>query len=333
MERPLQDGKHPRVALSARGAASGSSCGCRGGPGRAGRRGAASCARSRTSRRRSGAGAAPARRGTNRVADHDRASWGVSVGAEQIGRCRTGMREEASGAASVPRPALVGHPQSRGRGCADSVTAMADPARRTALLVAGTFFMENLDGTILTTAVPSIARSLHESAAAVGTAITAYLVTVAVLIPLSGWVTLRFGPRRVLVAAIALFTVASALCAASPDLGLLIAARVLQGAAGALMVPVGRLVVLRETSKADLVRVVALLTWPALAAPVIAPLLGGLLTSSLGWPWIFLVNLPLGAVALVAALRLIHGGPALDVPRLDRLGLLLVCLPVAALTA
>lgn len=210
---------------------------------------------------------------------------------------------------------------------------MAEHGRSTALLVAGTFFMENLDGTILTTAVPSIARSLHVSAAAVGTAITAYLVTLAVLIPLSGWLTERFGARRVLLTAIALFTVASALCAVSPGLPALIAARVLQGVGGALMVPVGRLVVLRETGKADLVRVVALLTWPALAAPVIAPLVGGVLASTVGWRWIFLVNLPLGVVAVLAARRLIRGGPAPDVPRLDLLGLVLVCVPVAAVTA
>ncbi|MCU1474027.1 MFS transporter [Amnibacterium sp.] len=205
--------------------------------------------------------------------------------------------------------------------------------RGTALLVAGTFFMENLDGTILTTAVPSIARSFGDSAAAIGTAITAYLVTLAVLIPLSGWLTERFGARRVLLTAIVVFTLASALCAAAPGLPALIGARVLQGVGGALMVPVGRLVVLRETAKADLVRVVALLTWPALAAPVIAPLLGGLLASTLGWRWIFLVNLPLGVVAVLAARRLVRGGPAESVPRLDVSGLLLVCVSVAAVTA
>ena len=205
--------------------------------------------------------------------------------------------------------------------------------RGTALLVAGTFFMENLDGTILVTAVPSIARSFGDGAAAIGTAITAYLVTLAVLIPLSGWLTERFGARRVLLGAIVVFTLASALCAAAPGLPALIAARVLQGIGGALMVPVGRLIVLRQTEKADLVRVVALLTWPALAAPVIAPLLGGLLSSTLGWRWIFLVNLPLGLVALIAASRLVHGGPGRSVPRLDLAGLLLVCVSVAAVTA
>ena len=205
--------------------------------------------------------------------------------------------------------------------------------RGTALLVAGTFFMENLDGTILTTAVPSIARSLQVPAAAVGTAITAYLVTLAVLIPLSGWLTERFGARRVLLTAIALFTLASALCAVAPGLPELIGARVLQGVGGAMMVPVGRLVVLRETAKTDLVRVVALLTWPALVAPVIAPFVGGVLTSTVGWRWIFLINLPLGVIALVAARRLIRGGPASAVPRLDVLGLGLVCVSIAAVTA
>ncbi len=210
---------------------------------------------------------------------------------------------------------------------------MSGSQRGVALLVAGTFFMENLDGTILTTAVPSIAHSLDATPAAVSAAITAYLLTLAVLIPLSGWLTLRLGARRVLLAAIAVFTLASALCAASPALAELVGARVLQGVGAAMMVPVGRLVVLRETPKAELVRVVALLTWPALAAPVIAPLLGGVLTSTVGWRWIFLVNLPLGIVAFFAARRLVHGGPAADVPRLDGLGLALTCVGLGALTA
>ena len=178
-------------------------------------------------------------------------------------------------------------------------------AQALALLVAGCFFMENLDATIVTTAVPSIARDLGVSAASVGVTITTYVMTVAVLIPLSGWLADLFGTRRLLLVAIALFAIASAACALSPDLLLLVLARVFQGVGGALMVPVGRMTVLRVTQKRDLVRAIAVLTWPALAAPIIAPLLGGLLTTYLSWHWIFLVNLPLGVVGFLAGLRVL----------------------------
>lgn len=151
--------------------------------------------------------------------------------------------------------------------------------RSLALLVAGTFFMENLDGTVITTALPRMAVSLHEPAVRLSVAITAYLVTLAVLIPVSGWIADRFGARTVFAAAIVIFTLASVLCAVSTTLVELVVARVLQGAGGALMVPVGRLVVLRETPKTELVRAVAYLTWPALLAPVIAPAVGGLLVT------------------------------------------------------
>ncbi len=203
------------------------------------------------------------------------------------------------------------------------------------LLVAGCFFMENLDATIVTTAVPSIARDLGVTAASVGITITAYVMTVAVLIPLSGWLADRFGTRRVLLIAIALFTIASLACAASPELPVLIAARVAQGIGGALMVPVGRMTVLRTTEKKDLVRAIAVLTWPALAAPIVAPLIGGLLTTYLSWHWIFLVNLPLGVIGFVVGLRIL---PRRDAAGTDRptvapdwLGLTLTSLGIAAI--
>ena len=179
-----------------------------------------------------------------------------------------------------------------------------------ALLVAGTFFMENLDGTVLTTAVPSIAADFRTASSGVGITMTAYLVTVAVFIALSGWLAERFGARRIFCLAIATFTVASLLCALSPDLTLLTLSRILQGLGGAMMVPVGSLVVLRETPKRDLLRAIAYLTWPGLVAPVLAPLVGGFFTTYLSWHWIFLVNIPLGIVAFAVALRLVHNGPA-----------------------
>ena len=203
--------------------------------------------------------------------------------------------------------------------------------RNIALLVAGTFFMENLDGTILTTAAPSIGKSLGVPSVAVGVTITAYLLTLAVLIPLSGWITRRFGSRRVFLVAIAVFTIASILCAVSTSLTELTIMRVLQGIGGAMMVPVGRLAVLRVTDRSDLVRAIALLTWPALVAPVIAPLAGGLITTYATWHWIFLINVPLGVIAFIAALRLIPMEPLEIPPRLDWIGLLLTCSGLGAL--
>ncbi|MCU1480382.1 MAG: family efflux transporter permease subunit [Subtercola sp.] len=193
--------------------------------------------------------------------------------------------------------------------------------RNIALLVAGTFFMENLDGTILTTAAPSIGADFGVASLSIGVAITAYLLTLAVLIPLSGWLTQRFGARRIFLTAIAVFTLASILCALSQNLTELTIFRVLQGVGGALMVPVGRLAVLRITSKADLIRTVALLTWPALAAPVIAPLIGGILSTYASWHWIFLINVPLGLVAFVVAARILPRERRETPPPLDWLGL------------
>jgi EmrB/QacA subfamily drug resistance transporter len=203
--------------------------------------------------------------------------------------------------------------------------------RGLALLVAGAFFMEILDGTVIAPAAPHIAADLGVAAVDINVAITAYVLTLAVLIPISGWLADRFGARRVFTAALVVFTVASAACALAPSLPVLTATRVLQGAGGAMMVPVGRLVVLRTTAKPDLVRAIAYLTWPALAAPVVAPALGGLLSSYASWRWIFLVNVPLGLVALVLARRLVPELRSPDVRALDRSGFALTALGVGAL--
>ena len=203
--------------------------------------------------------------------------------------------------------------------------------RNIALLVAGTFFMETLDGTIFTTAAPSIGRSLGVPSVAVGITITAYLLTLAVLIPLSGWITRRLGSRRIFLAAIAIFTLASVLCALSTSLPELTIMRVLQGIGGAMMVPVGRLAVLRVTDRADLIRAIALLTWPALVAPIVAPLAGGIITTYFTWHWIFLINVPLGVVAFLAALRIIPTEERESPPRLDWLGLVLTCTGLGSL--
>jgi EmrB/QacA subfamily drug resistance transporter len=199
------------------------------------------------------------------------------------------------------------------------------------LLVAGTFFMEILDGTILSTAAPSMARYFEVDSAAISTTITAYLLTLAVLIPLSGWLTERFGVRLIFLAAIVIFTVASALCAASTGLIELTIMRVIQGIGGAMMVPVGRLAVLRVTSKVDLVRAVALLTWPALVAPIFAPLVGGILTTYATWQWIFLINVPLGVIAFLVGLRVVPHHLTGTHHSLDLPGLILTCVGLGSL--
>jgi EmrB/QacA subfamily drug resistance transporter len=204
--------------------------------------------------------------------------------------------------------------------------------RRLALLVAGCFFMEMLDGTIVTTAAPSIGRSLGVPSTSISLVISAYLVTLAVLIPASGWVAARWGARPVFLAAIAIFTFASIGCAASTSLGELVGMRVLQGVGGALMVPVGRQVVLAGTPKEELMRVISFLVWPALVAPVFAPLVGGLITDYASWHWIFLINVPLGALAFAVALRLIESPPHRRPPRLDRLGVVLTCVGLGGIT-
>jgi len=174
-----------------------------------------------------------------------------------------------------------------------------------ALLVAGALFMEQLDGTVIATALPQMAQSFGVAAVDLNIGMSAYLLTVAVFIPASGWVTDRFGARMVFASAIVVFTISSVLCAASGTLWQFTAARVLQGIGGAMMVPVGRLIVLRNTEKQHFVRMIAYLTWPALTAPVVGPPLGGLITTYSSWQWIFLLNVPLGIVGLGLALTLI----------------------------
>jgi EmrB/QacA subfamily drug resistance transporter len=204
--------------------------------------------------------------------------------------------------------------------------------RNVALLVAACFFMELLDGTIVVTAIPRISSSLGITAGAAGLVVTAYLVTVAVLIPLSAWLTLRYGYRRVLLSAIAIFTLASLGCAASQTFAELVAMRILQAAGGAMMVPVGRMIVFERADKSQLMRLMSYIVWPALIAPVIAPLAGGVITTYADWRWLFVINLPLGAIGLACAWRVVHGRPAETPPRLDRLGVILSCGGLTALT-
>ncbi|WP_353191186.1 MFS transporter [Pandoraea pnomenusa] len=177
------------------------------------------------------------------------------------------------------------------------------------LLVASTFFMENLDATIITTSLPAMATDFGVAPSALSIGLSSYLVALAAFIPASGWLADRLGPRRVFPCAIALFTLASVLCAMSTSLDMFTLCRVLQGLAGAMMVPVGRLIVLRNTPKPQLVRALATITWPGLAAPVLGPALGGFISSTWSWHWIFLINVPLGIAAFAAAMWLVKSAP------------------------
>ncbi|EPR7655575.1 MFS transporter [Klebsiella pneumoniae] len=174
-----------------------------------------------------------------------------------------------------------------------------------ALLVAGAFFMEFLDGTVIATALPDMARDFGVTAVELNIGISAYLITLAVLIPASSWIADRFGARAIFTLALAIFTLASVFCGLSTEVHIFVAMRILQGVGGALMVPVGRLAVLRTTPKHQLIKAIATLTWPALVAPIIGPPLGGFITRYASWHWIFFINVPLGLAAIILSLRII----------------------------
>jgi EmrB/QacA subfamily drug resistance transporter len=165
--------------------------------------------------------------------------------------------------------------------------------------------MQTLDATILTTALPRMASSFGVAPADLSIGITSYMLALAAILPISGWLAERLGPRNVFAAAIVVFTVASVLCALSSNLWWFTAARILQGVGGSLLAPVGRAVALRNTSKKELMGAVALMVWPALAAPIIGPALGGFIVTYATWPWIFLVNVPVGLLGLILSLRFI----------------------------
>jgi MFS family permease len=181
--------------------------------------------------------------------------------------------------------------------------------------------METLDGTVIATALPTW-RSLFPSApSSSASAFTAYMLTLAIFLPASGWLADRFGTRTVFGGAIAAFTLTSIACGLAPNFQTFIAARIAQGAAGALMSPVGRLVVLRATEKRNLLRAAAITIWPGLLAPVIGPPLGGFISTYASWRGIFLLNVPLGIAGVLLVLRYVpefRGGktPALRPCRL-----------------
>jgi EmrB/QacA subfamily drug resistance transporter len=192
------------------------------------------------------------------------------------------------------------------------------------MVVAMAFLMEQLDSTILTTAVPDIAGNLHVTPIQMSLAVAAYVLTVAIFIPVSGWFADRFGTRRVFVTALAIFTLGSMLCGLAQDFAMLVVMRVLQGLGGAMMIPVGRLILLRSFPRSELMTAMAYMTLPAIVGPVIGPLLGGILTTYLSWRWIFYVNLPFGLAGIALAMRYVSNGAETKVARFDVAGFLMV---------
>lgn len=198
-------------------------------------------------------------------------------------------------------------------------------------IVGFALFMQLLDSTVVAMALPQMARSLGEDPVRMNIVITSYLLAVSVFIPVCGWVADRFGARNVFVAAIALFTLSSVFCGLARSLPELVAARMLQGMAGAMMVPVGRIVMLKSVTKADLMQATAFLTVPALMGPVLGPPIGGLITTLGSWRWIFLMNVPVGIIGIIMAAIFIKNLREEQVPPLDWRGFLLMGTALACL--
>src|SRR5271166_3897985 len=181
-----------------------------------------------------------------------------------------------------------------------SPTSLAESSKRLLpWLIAVAFFMESLDTTILNTAVPTIAAALHVAPLNMKSVLASYTLSLAVFIPISGWMADRFGTRRVFSSAIGIFTLGSFLCGISSNIHVLVACRVLQGCGGAMMVPVGRLTLVRTFAKSDLIRTMSFVAIPALIAPMLGPIAGGLIVGYLHWRFIFFVNIPIGLVGLL----------------------------------
>lgn len=204
--------------------------------------------------------------------------------------------------------------------------------RTTALIIASAVFMEQLDSTVLATALPAMARSFDVSPLHMSVALTAYLLGLAVFIPASGYVADRFGARPVFAGAIVLFTLGSILCGQADSLAFLTGARLLQGIGGAMMVPIGRLVLLRTVAKRDFVSAMTWIMVPALIGPLFGPAVGGLIVTYLSWHWIFFINVPIGVIGFVLVLIFIPDVREPARSRFDGTGFVLSGLALSCLT-
>jgi EmrB/QacA subfamily drug resistance transporter len=204
--------------------------------------------------------------------------------------------------------------------------------RLTAVIVASALFMQNLDSTVIATGLPAMAKSFHADPLHMSVALTSYLISLSVFIPASGWAADRFGSRTVFRAAIVVFTLGSIACGLAPSLWFLVAARIIQGIGGAMMVPVGRLVLLRSISRAQMVAAMSWITMPALVGPVVGPPLGGLIVTYFSWRWIFDINIPIGIIGAIAVTMFIpdvkeaDGGGKLDLMGLILTGVTMACM-------
>ncbi|MBB3007269.1 multidrug transporter subunit MdtD [Cupriavidus alkaliphilus] len=208
-----------------------------------------------------------------------------------------------------------------------------DRTRRIMLwVVAVGFFMQTLDSTIVNTALPSMAHSLGESPLRMQSVVIAYSLTMAVIIPASGWLADRFGTRTIFQTAIALFVAGSLLCAYAPTLNFLIGARVVQGVGGAMLLPVGRLSVLRTFPREQYLQALSFVAIPGMIGPLIGPTLGGWLTQALSWHWIFLINVPVGVLGALATVRYMPNARLAGVGRFDLAGYLLLATAMLALS-
>jgi EmrB/QacA subfamily drug resistance transporter len=206
--------------------------------------------------------------------------------------------------------------------------------RLMAIIVATALFMQNIDSTVIATALPAMAKSFHADPLHMSVALTSYLISLAVFIPASGWMADHFGSRTVFRAAIIVFTLGSVFCGLAPSLPVLVLARIIQGLGGAMMLPVGRLVLLRAVSKAQMVSAMSWLTMPALIGPILGPPVGGFIVTYFNWRWVFDINVPIGVIGVVAVTMFITDVREADGGgRLDLSGLALSGFAMAALMA
>ena len=209
------------------------------------------------------------------------------------------------------------------RGLASQSMVPMSADRLIPLIVAVALFMENMDSTVIATSLPAIASAIGTNPLALKLAVTSYLLSLAVFIPASGWIADRFGARTVFRAAIGVFMLGSIGCAVSSSLVHFVAARIVQGAGGAMMTPVGRLILIRSVDKRELVGAMALVTMPALVGPMVGPPVGGFITTYFSWHWIFLINLPIGLVGIALITRFVDNVRAETYPPFDFIGMML----------
>ena len=215
---------------------------------------------------------------------------------------------------------------SSGENPVETVTSAKEPkiSLVVPMIIAASFFMEGLDTSIINTSLPQMASSFGVAVPLMSAAITAYLLSLAIFIPISGWIADRFGARRVFCVAIAVFTAGSVLCGLSNSLEALVASRVVQGFGGAMMTPVGRLILTRAFPKHQLMRAMTYNMLPANLGPTVGPLIGGFITTHFSWHWNFFINVPLGAIGIVLALRYIKDVPTPQPTRFDLPGFFII---------